>query len=311
MEVFMRKIGFLFCFIFCFVIGCSNNSNDKVLEQQSVVTSPPEVNVDSSTVEPETPPAQKDDVLGGTPDLSDSPSDRGDDILGGTPDLSDSPPVVEKKPEKIDNGFLIVVDAGHQGTGDSTPEPIGPGSSETKARVTSGTRGTTTGLAEFELNLMVSLKLRDVLAARGYRVVLVRDSHDVNMSNSERAAVANDAGADAFIRIHANGADDSSENGILTICPTPANPYMGALYEACKSLSDSVLDGAVNATGAARKYVWETDSMSGINWCKVPVTIVEMGFMTNPTEDRNLADDSYQDKLAQGIADGIDAFFQR
>ena len=193
----------------------------------------------------------------------------------------------------VDNGsgYLVAIDAGHQSRGNSEQEPVGPG-----------------GLSEYELTLQVSLKLRDELERRGYEVLMIRETNEVDISNAERAQVANQAGADAFVRIHANGSDNSSVSGMMTICQTSENPYNGGIYAQSRALADCVLNSTVESTGARMERVWETDTMSGINWAQVPTTILEMGYMTNPQEDQLMASEEYQKQIVTGIADGIDQY---
>lgn len=227
-------------------------------------------------------------------------------------DLSQWAVETEKNDDQTDKDEIlkrtIVVDPGHSSVVTGELEPIGPGASEMKLADTSGTSGVSTGVPEYELTLKVSQKLKFELENRGYNVILTRESNDVPLSCVERSTVANEVKADAFVRIHANGSEDSTVHGAMTICTTPNNPYYPEMYFQSRALSDYIINTLCEITGCKNNGVWETDSMSGNNWSQVPVTIVEIGYMTNAEEDERMENDEYQEQIAAGIANGIDEF---
>lgn len=209
-----------------------------------------------------------------------------------------------------DTRRLVVIDPGHQLHADGEKEPLGPGSNQTKAKTSAGTYGAASGLHEYQLNLTISLALRDELERRGYRVILTRDNHAVTLSNIDRARIANEAQADVMLRIHANGSTNPTIHGAKAVNMTRSSPYNPELYADSRALSEAVLSGFCAATGAKQLPIWDTDTMTGINWSTVPVTILEMGYMSNAAEDLQMADPAYQKKMVQGIADGLDAYFE-
>ncbi|MEI7815439.1 MAG: N-acetylmuramoyl-L-alanine amidase, partial [Coriobacteriia bacterium] len=180
--------------------------------------------------------------------------------------------------------FVVVIDPGHQARGNNTPEPIGPGSKSTKPAVSSGTAGTATKRDESLVNLEISLKIQKELEASGVKVIMVRTKQDVNITNSERATIANEANADLFLRIHCDSAG-SSVNGLLTMVPAK-NTWTGPIVAPSAKAGKAIQSATLKTTGAHDRGIVSTSEMSGFNWSKVPAVIVEMGLMSNPAEDR-------------------------
>lgn len=205
---------------------------------------------------------------------------------------------------------IIVIDAGHQAEGSSTLEPNGPGSEVMKAEVTWGATGVSTGQSEYELNLRVALLLRDELIRRGYSVVMIRETNDVNISNMERAQIANKYEAAAYVRIHANSWTEPEKRGALAISHSSVNPYCADHYRESSLLSQCILDAFCQETGHKNLGVTENDTMTGTNWSQVPTTIVEMGFLSNPDEDRYMTYGIFRVDAAKGIANGLDLYFE-
>jgi N-acetylmuramoyl-L-alanine amidase len=205
--------------------------------------------------------------------------------------------------------FVVCIDPGHQGRSDSSPEPIGPGSKSSKPSVTGGATGAGTRVPEYEVVLQISMNLKKRLEARGVKVVMTRTTNDVNLSNSERAKIANKAKADLFVRIHADGSPDGSVSGLSTLYPGK-NAWTEPISASSKRAATKVHRAVIATTGAVDRGVKSRTDLSGFNWSKVPAVLVETGFLSNRTEDKLLVSPHYQDKLAEGIANGVMGYLE-
>lgn len=203
---------------------------------------------------------------------------------------------------------LVMIDPGHQRRGNNEPEQVGPDTRETKAKVSSGTVGVRTKKPEYVLNLEVSALLKAELVRRGINVTMTRETHDVDISNKQRADMANDAGAALVVRIHADGDASASTKGFSVLYPGAGQPAVKPIAAESKQAAGYLLAGLQQATGSKGRGLSARDDLSGFNWSKVPVALVELGFMTNPEEDELMSEAAYQQKLATGIADGIEQF---
>ena len=202
--------------------------------------------------------------------------------------------------EKPLSGVKIGIDPGHQARGNNEKETIAPGSKKTKPKVSSGTAGVKTRIPEYKTTLEISLKLRDALVEQGAEVYMTRETHDVNISNQERAKMMNALGVDLVLRIHCDGAENRSKHGIALYC-SKSNSIAAESYRAC----EAILPAVCAVTGAKNNGIISNDNYTGQNWSTVPCLMVECGFASNPEEDVLLNTEDYQWKLAEGLTQGI------
>lgn len=211
--------------------------------------------------------------------------------------------------DNTQNAKVIAIDAACQSVENSEEEPVGPDSTIMNKKADTGYKGSKTGKNEYELNLEIAVKLKAALESNGYQVVMTRESNDVNISNSKRAEIANSSNADVCISISANASIDEDDKGIIAVCPTINNPYNPGIYNNSYRLANAVSNEVVIATGAVNGGLWQSDTFSIINWSDVPVSVIQLGYLSNSEEEQNLISEEYQDKIVDGIVRGLKVYF--
>lgn len=200
---------------------------------------------------------------------------------------------------------VVVVDPGHDLRANAETEPIGPGSATRKIKDGGGTSGVVSGLREAELTMRIGLRLRAVLEDAGVRVVLTRTkTAGTSMGNIARARIANRAGAALFLRVHADGSTDPSARGTHTLHPALRSGWTDDVYPESRRAARIVQRDVRAALGFPDRGLQERSDFTGFNWADVPAILVELGFMTNPTDDRLLATAAYQRRAATGLCRG-------
>ena len=203
---------------------------------------------------------------------------------------------------------LVCLDPGH-----GTPpaigrqvEPIGPGSRTMKIKDGGGASG------EAAVALAIALKARKLLLARGYRVAMTRTGPTIRLGDGDgnvaRAKFCNRRHAALMVRIHADGSTARSLHGVSTLVPAWHRGWTDDIYSASLRAGRALQKAVVSSTGAANRGIVQRSDLTGFNWADVPAVLIETGFMTNPTESRQLKTPAYQQRVALGITRGVAAF---
>ena len=248
-------------------------------EETSDATTVEETSVETTIEEPAAPTATS------TPTPSPTPAPTMVPVREDAPDLS---------------GLVVVIDPGHQEIANEEKEICSTALGNEKDKCTSGSTGVVTGIGEYDLTLQYALVAREYLEQCGATVILTREANDVDISNQERAAVANDNNADLFIRIHADAANDSATSGVRVYVPSS-----GSLVS--ENTSNANILGSLVASEEGfefdSSYVRATNQYTGLNFSDARHSFqISLGFLSNSDDEAILINEDNMVNVASALA---------
>ncbi|MCR5103585.1 MAG: N-acetylmuramoyl-L-alanine amidase [Eubacterium sp.] len=222
---------------------------------------------------------------------------------------------------------VVFIDPAKQITEDTTMEPVSPDIENDSAgleyasltsaqqvgmkkKMTAAGVGVNTGVFEYDITMTVAKYLNSELVKRGYTVYISRSTNNVNISNAKRAQMANAVNAEVYIKLEAATSRDEAASGELGFITTSLNSHNGSLYQNNYELCYDLLKTTCERTEAKRMGIYETDDLTSLNYCNMPATVLNIGFLSNELDEISLTSEDYQKQLAVGIAEGIDLYFE-
>ena len=224
---------------------------------------------------------------------------------------SDVEPYCENEPNKANKDITIVIDPGHSSTISNETEPECPGSQKRKLKDTLGATGVQSKIPEYTITHGVAEELKKLLISEGYNVIMTKDSPDKQLSNIERTTIGNDNNANLIIRIHCDGVDSPKACGASILVPATKGNVTKDISDISYSYGEKILTAYTKYTGLKNRGVVVRDDLTGFNWSKVPIVLIELGFISNPNEDSYLSNPDNYIKIATGISNGINYCFAK
>ena len=226
----------------------------------------------------------------------------------------------ENDTQKISHS--VYIDPAKQIAEDLTFEPVSPDieapagnatitdATGMKKKMTSSAVGVSSGTFEYDITMSIAEYLNAELVKRGYTVYMSRTTNNVDISNAKRAQMANACNAEIYIKLEAPAARDPSASGVLGFITTSTNSHTSSRYQRNYELCYDILKEACENTNAKRLGIYETDDMTSLNYTDIPATVINVGFLSNELDDRSLNTEEYRKQMAQGIANGIDLYYE-